>query len=92
MSPDKLRARTAGVFLVVVGLAVIAFGALVHPPPGVSATSSRYDSMPGFRMLFEGGTTLIVGIVGIGAAVFVLGVVMLLRAGRLDTAWANPLN
>jgi len=84
-----MKARTASRILIVVGLAVMAFAILVHPPPG--AVPARYASVPGMRMLFEGGMTLPLSILGIGAAVLALGVVMLLRAGSLDTAWSRPL-
>ena len=85
-----MRARTASKILIVVGLAVMAFGFFV-PPPGASAIPSRYASNPAIRMFFQGGMTLVLRILAIGAAVLVLGVVILLRAGRLDTSWTNPL-
>lgn len=73
------------------GFLVMAFALLVHPPHGLGSVSARNIAAPGVRMFSQGGMTLDVSILAIGVSVFVLGVVMMLRASRLDTAWQQPL-
>jgi len=86
-----LKARTASKVLIAAGLLVMAFAILVHPPHGLGSVSARNIAAPGVRMFSQGGMTLDVSILAIGASVLVLGVVMMLRAGRLDTSWQQPL-
>ena len=86
-----MKAGMVGVAMVVAGLVVISFSVLVLPQQGVSPLPYHNAGTPGYHIAFQGGITIELATALIGAAVLAIGLVLLIRASKLDIAWRQPV-